>query len=85
MCVLKEELLAAMALHWIRLLIVITAGKQVVGECCFLWSVTIEYFLLNKGSSLHVPSLPYSSCRTKMLFHERFVSEEVGVPGCSCL
>lgn len=36
MCVLKEELLAAMALHWIRLLIVITAGKQVVGECCFL-------------------------------------------------
>lgn len=36
LCVLKEELLAAMALHWIRLLIVITAGKQVVGECCFL-------------------------------------------------
>lgn len=34
--VLKEELLAAMALHWIRLLIVITAVKQVVSERCFL-------------------------------------------------
>jgi len=51
--------------------------------------VTIEYFLVNKDSSLHVPQTalhwPYSSCRTKISLHERFVSDEVGVPGCSIL
>lgn len=38
---LKEDLFAAVAWHWIRLLTVITSGKQVIGGTWFLF-VSVE-------------------------------------------